>query len=58
MSSLPVLTPPRKDKDLKLYILALEKSIGSMLVQDNELGKEQAMYYLSRVLTLIEQRYK
>ena len=49
--------PPRKDKDLKLYISASEESIGSMLVQDNELGKEQAMYYLSRVPTLIKQRY-
>ena len=28
-----------------------------MLVQDNELGKEQALYYLSRVLTPIKQRY-
>ena len=49
--------PRRKDKDLKLYILASEDSIGSMLVRDNELGKEQAVYYLSRVLTPIEQRY-
>ena len=28
-----------------------------MLVQDNELGKEQVVYYLSRVLTLIKQKY-
>ena len=40
LSSPPVLMPPRKDKDLKLYISASEESIGSMLVQDNELGKE------------------
>ena len=52
-----VLKPPRKDKDLKLYISTSEESIGSMLVQDNELGKEQVVYYLSRVLTSIEQRY-
>ena len=49
--------PPRKDKELKLYISASEESIGSMLVQDNELGKEQVVYYLSRALTPIEQRY-
>ena len=28
-----------------------------MLVQDNELGKEQVVYYLSRALTPIERRY-
>ena len=28
-----------------------------MLVQDSELGKERAVYYLSRVLTSIEQNY-
>ena len=38
-SSHLVLMPLRKDKDLKLYISASEESIGSMLVQDNELGK-------------------
>ena len=48
---------PRKDKDLKFYISASEESIGSMLVQDNELGKEQAVYYLSRVLIPIELKY-
>ena len=57
MSSPSVLMPPRKGKDLKLYISASVESIGSMLVQDNELGKEQAVYYLSRVLTPIEQKY-
>ena len=36
LSSPPMLMPPRKDKDLKLYISALEESIGSMLAQDNE----------------------
>ena len=49
--------PLRKGKDLKLYISASKKSIGSMLVQDNELGKEQVVYYLSIVLTPIEQKY-
>ena len=57
LSSPLVLMPLRKGKDLKLYISASVESIGSMLVQDNELGKEQAMYYLSRVLTPIEQKY-
>ena len=52
-----VLMPPKKGKDLKLYISASVESIGSILLQDNKLGKEQAIYYLSRVLTLIEQKY-
>ena len=49
--------PPRRGKDLKLYISASEESIGSILVQDNELGKDQDIYYLSKVLTPIVQKY-
>ncbi|CAN6688350.1 unnamed protein product [Malus baccata var. baccata] len=44
-------------KPLKLYISASEKSIGSLLAQNNEGGKEQAVYYLSRILTEVETRY-
>ena len=36
----PVLNPPIKNKALKLYISAAERSIGSLLAQDNEEGKE------------------
>ncbi|CAN6583621.1 unnamed protein product [Malus baccata var. baccata] len=32
-------------------------SIGSLLAQNNEGGKEQAVYYLSRILTEVETRY-
>ena len=49
--------PPQRGKPLKLYISASEKSIGSLLVQNNEGGKEQAIYYLSRILTEVETRY-
>ncbi|CAL9011340.1 unnamed protein product [Prunus brigantina] len=42
---------------LKLYISATEVSIGSLLVQDNKEGKEQAIYYLSRTLTEVERKY-
>ncbi|XP_059629068.1 uncharacterized protein LOC132271636 [Cornus florida] len=49
--------PPRKKWPLKLYLSAAEESIGSMLAQDNEHGKEQAVYYLSKVLTDVECRY-
>ncbi|CAN6691976.1 unnamed protein product [Malus baccata var. baccata] len=34
-----------------------KKSIGSLLAQNNEGGKEQAVYYLSRILTKVETRY-
>ncbi|GFZ01378.1 hypothetical protein Acr_14g0010130 [Actinidia rufa] len=44
-----VLTPPIKNKPLKLYISATEGSIGSLLAHDKEEGKEQTIYYLSRL---------
>ena len=34
-----------------------EDSIGSMLAQTNDRNMEQAVYYLSRVLTNVEHRY-
>ncbi|CAN6568039.1 unnamed protein product [Malus baccata var. baccata] len=57
LTSPPVLVPPQRGKPLKLYIYASEKSIGSLLAQNNEGGKEQALYYLSRILTKVETRY-
>ncbi|CAN6703779.1 unnamed protein product [Malus baccata var. baccata] len=51
LTSPPVLVPPQRGKPLKLYISASDKSIGSLLAQNNEGGKEQAVYYLSRILT-------
>ncbi|XP_059627234.1 uncharacterized protein LOC132270032 [Cornus florida] len=49
--------PSRKKWPLKLYLSTTEESIGRMLAQNNELGKEQAVYYLSRVLTDVGCRY-
>ncbi|KAI5343708.1 hypothetical protein L3X38_011584 [Prunus dulcis] len=57
LSNPPVLSPPKKGRPLKLYVSASEVSIGSLLVQDNKEGKEQAVYYLSRTLTEVERRY-
>ncbi|CAN6698561.1 unnamed protein product [Malus baccata var. baccata] len=57
LTSPPVLVPPQRGKPLKLYISASGKSIGSLLAQNNEGGKEQAVYYLSRILTEVETRY-
>ncbi|CAL9012725.1 unnamed protein product [Prunus brigantina] len=57
LSNPPVLSPPKRGRPLKLYISALEVSIGSLLVQDNKEGKEHAIYYLSRTLTEVERKY-
>ena len=57
LTSLPMLMPPQRRKPLKLYISASEKSMGSLLAQNNEGGKKQAIYYLSRILTEVETRY-
>ncbi|KAM5554611.1 hypothetical protein ABKV19_022821, partial [Rosa sericea] len=57
LASPPVLVPPRAGFPLKLYILAAEASIGSLLAQDDEEGVEHAIFYLSRTLTDCETRY-
>ena len=49
--------PPKGDKPLNLYITAAKDSLGAFLVQDNEEGKEQAVYYLSRFLNSSECKY-
>ncbi|KAM1768087.1 hypothetical protein ACFX12_046100 [Malus domestica] len=49
--------PPQRGKLLKLYIFASERLIGSLLAQNNEGGKEKAIYYLSRTLTKVKTRY-
>ncbi|KAM2566227.1 hypothetical protein TB1_008763 [Malus domestica] len=53
----PVLVPPRRGKPLKLYISAAEESIGCLIAQDNDAGREQAIFYLSRNLNQPEINY-
>ncbi|KAM2893649.1 hypothetical protein FF1_008976 [Malus domestica] len=53
----PVLVPPRRGKPLKLYISAAEESIGCVLAQDNDAGREQAIFYLSQNLNQPEINY-
>ncbi|KAL1372790.1 hypothetical protein AAHE18_01G229400 [Arachis hypogaea] len=57
LSKAPILENVRPHEPLKLYIAALEYTIGCMLVQDDENGYERTVYYLSRVLTDIKTRY-
>ncbi|KAM1010271.1 hypothetical protein ACFX2C_045768 [Malus domestica] len=52
-----VLVPPRRGKPLKLYISTAEESIGCLLAQDNDAGREQAIFYLSRNLNQPETNY-
>ncbi|KAM1677541.1 hypothetical protein PS2_037427 [Malus domestica] len=53
----PVLVPPRRGKPLKLYISAAEESIGCLFAQDNDVGREHAIFYLSRNLNQPETNY-
>ncbi|KAB2597110.1 hypothetical protein D8674_000030 [Pyrus ussuriensis x Pyrus communis] len=57
LSTPPVLVPPCRGKPLKLYISAAAESIGCLLAQDNNVGCEQAIFYLSRNLNSPELNY-
>ncbi|KAB2604032.1 hypothetical protein D8674_042381 [Pyrus ussuriensis x Pyrus communis] len=57
LSTPPVLVPPCRTKPLKLYISAAAESIGCLLAQDNNVGREQAVFYLSRNLNSPELNY-
>ena len=52
-----VLGAPIKGRPLILYTAAIDASLGALLVQINEDGKEQPLYYLSRMLVGPEHRY-
>ena len=54
----PVLATPRSNKHFILYTRALDHFLGAMLAQNNEEGKEVALYYLSRMLVGVEHNYK
>ncbi|KAI3457318.1 hypothetical protein Pfo_013981 [Paulownia fortunei] len=44
-------------RPLILYIAAQERSVGALLAQENNDGKESALYYLSRMMTPNELNY-
>lgn len=54
---LPILSPPVKNKCMRLYIFASYSTIKSMLAQKDDNGVERVTYYLSRVLNDAETRY-
>ena len=53
----PVLGAPIPGRPLILYIAAQERSMGALLAQENNNGKENSLYYLSRTMTLNELKY-
>ena len=48
---------PSPDKPLLLYIANSEQSVGALLVQEDEHGKEKPVYYISRLMRGPELRY-
>ncbi|PKU63212.1 putative mitochondrial protein [Dendrobium catenatum] len=52
-----VLAAPIPGKPLILYTTALSESLGALLAQSNEEGKENALYHLSRHLLPTEVNY-
>jgi hypothetical protein len=53
----PVLSAPIKGRPLILYIATQPASVGALLAQHNDEGKEVACYYLSRTMVGAEQNY-
>ena len=53
----PVVVAPISGKLFLLYVRAMDNSFGALLVQKNDEGHEQAIYYLSRTLIGVESRY-
>ncbi|KAA0064172.1 uncharacterized protein E5676_scaffold218G00600 [Cucumis melo var. makuwa] len=52
-----VLGAPVPGEPLILYIAAEERSLGALLAQEQEKGKERALYYLSKTLVGAEVNY-
>ncbi|KAL0286810.1 UNVERIFIED_CONTAM: hypothetical protein Sangu_2720700 [Sesamum angustifolium] len=53
----PVLVAPVLRRPLILYVAAQERSVGILVAQKNDEGKENALYYLSRTMTPNELKY-
>ncbi|KAG9458357.1 hypothetical protein H6P81_002865 [Aristolochia fimbriata] len=53
----PVLMAPTSGKPLLLYIAAQEKSLGALLAQNDDQGKERPLYFLSRTMVGAELNY-
>ena len=49
--------PPTPHNPLLLYISLTNKSLGALLAQENDQGKEKAIFYISRTLVNYELNY-
>ncbi|KAL6335830.1 hypothetical protein AAG906_040546 [Vitis piasezkii] len=54
---LPILVPPTPGHPLLLYLSVSDIALGCMLAQFDDLGKERAIYYLSKRMLDYETRY-
>uniref|UniRef100_A0A151UFG0 Retrovirus-related Pol polyprotein from transposon opus n=1 Tax=Cajanus cajan TaxID=3821 RepID=A0A151UFG0_CAJCA len=53
----PIIAPPSKGIELKLYVSANDSTILGMLAQDDDNGIERVIYYLIKMLVGAESRY-
>jgi len=53
----PLLTASMSGKPFLIYIRAMDHYLGVLLVQNNDQGHEQAIYYLSRTIIGVEHWY-
>ena len=49
--------PPILKKPLILYISAIASSLGALLAQSDEIGKERAIYYINQTFVAYEINY-
>ncbi|GAA0162303.1 hypothetical protein LIER_39390 [Lithospermum erythrorhizon] len=54
---LPVLDAPFQGNALIIYVVAQERSVGALLAKENGKAKENALYYLSRMMKPNELKY-
>ena len=50
LTSAPLLSPPDYSRDFLLYLVAVESTIGMVLVQEDDALVEHVIYYLSHGL--------
>ena len=53
----PVLMPPILGKPFLLYISTTDTALGALLAQNDEQGRERAIYYISQTLVGYELNY-
>ena len=51
------MKPPISKKPLILYVSVINDSVGAVLAQHDEEGKERATYYLSKLFNEAEKKY-